>query len=496
MSSGYPLTIAGNFSLERVIVNGRSSGYKDPHLVLKTQHFESNAPSTGSNMTGLGSRCLLLVYVKDQADELVALDLSLFPASSVGGGPTRGYKFKLSEPKASVSFSYPKDGVPHIVELIFRDRSEYEVFLCHAELRASGVVLQPTRPSSRSGITTSRSSPVGALTANSSPMLDRRAHSGSPLMAGNPGAVQGAFYKVSRLGPGPPSAPVMMNLSTLQEPQSFLQEPMSSRRRQSLEQIGADPLSRKRRFPDSNPTQERDDLASNSSGGSSKTSRHSTSGLKIARRGAPIANGGPVPHTPIHQDGASPPGRQFNWRSGPERQTSSQHRLLPIIEAGIHLTDATQPAAVSPVSLQGVTDMGIARPLPEEARAQRRKQVRFQKSRGLETTPLDGDIPHISHGDASPIGHDTSESDCEMLLKISELQQYGLSEATRIFHELLDRSHEENDSVEDDGQWFENATKIAEEYGRRITDLSTDTTGRQLEVQAGRADPGPSRGEW
>jgi hypothetical protein len=60
----------GEFSLESVIVNGRSSGYKDPYLVLKTQHFESNAPSTASNMTPpLGSRCL--VYVKDQAHELV-----------------------------------------------------------------------------------------------------------------------------------------------------------------------------------------------------------------------------------------------------------------------------------------------------------------------------------------------------------------------------------------------------------------------------------------
>ncbi len=72
---GWPLR---RFDLDSVSLNGGYSHFKDPQLVLKTQlDYAPRVPYTGSGVrsksrsTSFTRRHLLMIHVKDKADELV-----------------------------------------------------------------------------------------------------------------------------------------------------------------------------------------------------------------------------------------------------------------------------------------------------------------------------------------------------------------------------------------------------------------------------------------
>ena len=71
-ATSHPRMAALRFDLEGVVIDGSLNSFKNPQLVLKTQHGQApRVPYTGIRSRLSARRHILMVHVKDKATELV-----------------------------------------------------------------------------------------------------------------------------------------------------------------------------------------------------------------------------------------------------------------------------------------------------------------------------------------------------------------------------------------------------------------------------------------
>ncbi|KAK4654839.1 hypothetical protein QC762_407030 [Podospora pseudocomata] len=121
------------FELQDVRFNGRSSFYKDPQLVLKPQlDLVPRRPVDGSRLRMPLWRNYLMIHVKDRAEELVKLDLADFRPSEEptdNGAPEQFIRRAQHEPVLYVQYpSNTQDGFS-ILRATLKVASDFETVL-------------------------------------------------------------------------------------------------------------------------------------------------------------------------------------------------------------------------------------------------------------------------------------------------------------------------------------------------------------------------------
>ncbi|KAK4190949.1 hypothetical protein QBC35DRAFT_488619 [Podospora australis] len=129
------------FGLQNMRINGRNSLYRDPQLVIKPQlEIPPRIPYTGAQPQMPRWRTLLMVHVKDKADELVKLDLADFRFSpgptTENRGPQRFIRCLYSQ--ASITIQFPSSNGYCTLSFALKI-SELDSFL--AEMRALNIIV-------------------------------------------------------------------------------------------------------------------------------------------------------------------------------------------------------------------------------------------------------------------------------------------------------------------------------------------------------------------
>jgi len=107
---GQPRQSLRRFDLASVSINDSLNKFKDPQLVLKTQvDLAPRVPYTGSRARKSVWRHLLLIHVRDKADELEKLDLDAFAVFSKAKTATGDYSLEWYSSENILVFRYPKD---------------------------------------------------------------------------------------------------------------------------------------------------------------------------------------------------------------------------------------------------------------------------------------------------------------------------------------------------------------------------------------------------
>ncbi|KAK3316185.1 hypothetical protein B0H66DRAFT_284355 [Apodospora peruviana] len=140
------------FELECVSIDGSVNRYKNPQLVLKPELVPGLRMALTASQTRLGRssrvRHVLMVHVKDKADELEKLHLETF-ASTTTTDSAQQRSVSASHSDCSIVFRYWKDSKSNhkTLKVKFRGRSDLDSVL--GELKALGLDIQQASTTSQ-----------------------------------------------------------------------------------------------------------------------------------------------------------------------------------------------------------------------------------------------------------------------------------------------------------------------------------------------------------
>ncbi|KAK0709757.1 hypothetical protein B0T26DRAFT_422275 [Lasiosphaeria miniovina] len=168
------------FSLESVFINGTVNGYRNSQLVLKMQiGLAPRRPYTGSQTRTPISRPLLMVHVKDRADELERLELDSFSLASADTESASQHTIDCFTTDHVLVFRYPKPTENNLCTLTVKFRTMPEFDTALQELRVLKLNIRHVR-SSEGLNTASENALVGLLvvpTNDSLPVFRPFSHS-------------------------------------------------------------------------------------------------------------------------------------------------------------------------------------------------------------------------------------------------------------------------------------------------------------------------------
>ncbi|KAK1831111.1 hypothetical protein QBC39DRAFT_307610 [Podospora conica] len=154
------------FNLDAIFLSGSLNSFKDPQLVLKTQVGPPpRVPYTGSRSRVPVTRHVLMVHVKDKANELEMLDLDAFDSSSTSASDIHPCVEYLSSDH-SLIFKYAKGAPGNACTLRVKFQEASDLNTVVAELRALRISITIS-PSSESNGRAIASASVGFLSSQS-----------------------------------------------------------------------------------------------------------------------------------------------------------------------------------------------------------------------------------------------------------------------------------------------------------------------------------------
>ncbi|KAK3682570.1 hypothetical protein B0T22DRAFT_288506 [Podospora appendiculata] len=518
------------FSLQSISINDAMNGYKTPQMVLKTQVDPApRMPYTGSRTRTPVLRHLLMIHVKDKADELVKLDLDIFAASSKSRDGPSQYTVDCVTSDRSITFRYPKGEEKRgqqSLKITFNDPSDLNSVL--GELAESGLEVKrilkshgfgiphkqttlrywavpgnnplpvpahqstdyrelyhegpplPTPPSSQGQHTPYQGNYIFHQVANP-PLSLPVGHTGNlPLSwpswslpprpattIGIPGMIGEGIYKISRVGPRPASRTKMRKLPVIPESQDSTPNTPSGHLDTSLRPHA----SRKRSLQDE--------------GVSSSQENKRASNMAILNRHADLVS------------------RLSSTENGNERERPERSSRLHALESLSSTTDHSATYPRSHQQLRSHSDLVPAftyttstmpstktASVPKRLLSARRmlpslrgecdNQYSSQCGEVLASTSMDSGTwtndAAVEHQDK----HDISE---DWLLQLSVIQQGGLAEATRIWDELMTRGQKETESIIN----LDKACKVwsshRQEWEQRLNSVASDTVQKMRRVK-------------
>ncbi|KAK0708351.1 hypothetical protein B0H67DRAFT_590067 [Lasiosphaeris hirsuta] len=130
------------FKLENISINGSPNGYKNPQLLLKSQVDPVPCvPYTGSQTQMPVRRHLLMVHVKDKADELERLDLDAFALSSPEIDPALRHSVTCLPSDRSLVFLFPKGTSKHRQTLKIKFKEPFDFIAVRSNLLALNITI-------------------------------------------------------------------------------------------------------------------------------------------------------------------------------------------------------------------------------------------------------------------------------------------------------------------------------------------------------------------
>ncbi|KAK0641212.1 hypothetical protein B0T16DRAFT_419424 [Cercophora newfieldiana] len=481
------------FDLESVFLSGSLNSFRNPQLVLKSQYgLAPRVPYTGSRSQTADLRHLLMIHVKDKADELELLDLAAFALSPDPTDQEARYKVEYLASESTLAFQYLKGISETQSTLRVKFQGRVDVISVLTELWALNINVHNASPSSHAGLPINqnprrflppsaqypisgrqpprqiygRSSPLSA----SSNTLDWRAPyfanpayrlasrspsqftsqsmspppvwpSSSPVnqllrpatTMGIPGILGEGVYKISRVSSNPghrPRARRPSGIPDFQEPRPYT---VSRHFDKTLERSDiVHPLGRLSAHDEPNTEKDRGEIASQDVD-TLWSHRESDAAFERAAKRAKLApkRGVDRPHQTYHS------------------------KTLSAVQGTSGLARTPAPTASNPQGqVAALTDQA-----PPADSSQGSQHTPRESSGKTKTTA------RVSKDASSRVSDD-------VLLRTSRLSHEGLLEATKIWNDLMERGRKEAELVENLDEMYKIWSKYGRECQRQFDNLA------------------------
>ncbi|KAK3381384.1 hypothetical protein B0H63DRAFT_475544 [Podospora didyma] len=523
------------FDLASVFLSGGINRYKNPQLVLKKMiDLAPRRSYTGIRTKTAVWRHLLMVHVKDKANELETLDLSAFALSSATESSNLQYTITCAISEFSLVFRYPKGITNNIRTLtinfqsisdfdtVLRElrgldlnietpRSQYEIAPAASDAPL-GLLVVPDRhaspifrPISDPGYISHKKSQVAVQSSSQEQYLDGnipsrhlftgRSHGTPSIITGRdlrslastpgiPSILGEGIYKVSRIGSSSDSRPRRRRSPAIPEflsKSSYTVSPYFDKcltKEDIISPLGADSSHEvAESIPE--PGNPIDNLARPRT----RRYRRTESFSKAAAHDA--ANILPLPITPddIGADGAA-----VEYLDSRSRQPQER-----VHDLGLGVVYGKSSAAN--------TQQVYARSTPESPPRTRRAFSNILRDRKDWQVPFShkNEVPKAGYWDSS-FANKTSQTSVKSLqaipevkpenkvsdawiFQVADINHAALCEATNIWDELIDKGLDETNLIEDLEEACKIWIKYADEFTRRLETLEASTLRKMRDAQ-------------